>query len=120
MTEAQILSGIRGSIESDAEKERSSAIKDIDHSVCPSDLKKDRYRKDTIHRYRLVITVMAIIILWLLCVMALLFLSLFRSRLSDAVLIALLGTTTFNVLGLAVIVLKGFFQYMEQDIKFDE
>lgn len=119
MVEDNGFNRIRGSIENTPEK-KATKIKDADYGVSPEDLKKDRYKKDTAHRQRLVITVMIIIIGWLLAVMTLLFFCLFRTGLSDAVLIALLGTTTVNVLGLAAIVLKGFFHHMNQDIEFDE
>lgn len=70
---------------------------------------KERFSKDTKLRNNLSWWVIAVDSLWLLCVIILLFLNSCCIRLSDSVLMVLLGTTTANVLGLAFIVLKGMF-----------
>ncbi len=101
-------------------KDKKSSEDDLDFSLTPEKLKADRYKRDTYHRSHLAWTVMATIMLWLLFVMVIVVLCLFRQGLSDAVLIALLGTTTANIIGLAMIVLKGFFQYMDQTVSFKE
>ena len=50
-----------------------------------------------------------LISVWLLLVMAVLVLSMFCGRIESSVLIALLTTTTVNILGLPFIILKGLF-----------
>lgn len=74
------------------------------------DQERDRYEQDTRYRKNLAIWVMSIVPGWLIFVLVLVFLcSASVFALSDNVMIALLATTTANVLGLAFIVLKGIF-----------
>lgn len=71
-----------------------------------------RFNDDTGHRACLVDWIKALIPMYLILVFFLLLLNGFTTLpffLSDAVLIAILSTTTVNVIGLAVIVLKGLF-----------
>lgn len=69
-----------------------------------------RFGQDTQHRRMLIIWMMIVVSSWLLFV---LFLTIFNKILcintSDNVLIALLATTTINVLGLSKIILTGLF-----------
>ena len=67
-----------------------------------------RYYHDTIHRKHLICWVMWIIPIWLVAVLAIVaFMDV--SRVSDTVKTTLLVTTTANVIGLALVVLKGVF-----------
>ena len=70
--------------------------------------KAKRYEHDTIHRKHLICWVMWIIPIWLIAV---LLITAFTSpcRVSDTVKTTLLVTTTANVIGLALVVLKGMF-----------
>lgn len=68
-----------------------------------------RYDQDTRFRKHLANWVMWIVPGWLLVVLGIVFIALFKNGLDASVLIALLATTTANVLGLAYIVLKGIF-----------
>ncbi len=95
-----------------SERNKSLEFRDID--AYGLDLQKvkselDRYKKDTENRDKLtswvkwVVSIYLIIVCFILCV---------NSRclcLSDVVICTLLGTTTFNILGLMYIVLKGYF-----------
>ncbi len=67
--------------------------------------KNYRYGQDTSHRHTLIIWVMTIIPLWLIVVLVIVTFS----QIDSNVKIALLGTTTINVLGLPLIVLRGLF-----------
>lgn len=71
---------------------------------------KERFKQDTEFRKHFSNWVMSIVPTWLGLTMVLLFLTGFGcTRFSDTVVVALLTTTTANVLGLAFIVLKGMF-----------
>lgn len=71
---------------------------------------KDRYAQNTKHRYTLVIWMMWIVGAWLVITAGIVIAQLcVKKGISDAVMCALLTTTTVNVLGLAVIVLRGLF-----------
>ena len=73
-----------------------------------------RFAEDTGHRRWLIFWVKCVVSIWLLCVIIVVtFNSVFRFNLSDSVLIALLTTTTVNILGLAYIVLQGLFKVKE-------
>jgi len=72
-------------------------------------LKNERYKSDTFDRKWLAIWAAAIVSLWLAAVLFLLFFNT-HIKTSDTVMVALLGTTTLNVLGLTYIVLKGHFE----------
>ena len=65
----------------------------------------DRYKQDTAHRKTLVIWVMCVVSIWLIAVLAITILC----QVSDNVKITLLATTTVNILGLPLIILKGLF-----------
>lgn len=82
-------------------------------------LLKKRYSNDTLARLILACSTQTIIVGWLVCVMIILIGNAHRS-LSDSVLITLLTTTTTTVIGLALIVLRGFFQYMKQDVELND
>jgi len=73
-------------------------------------LENKRYESDTKDRKWLAIWTAVVVSIWLSSVLILLvFNELKRICLSDTVLVALLGTTTLNVLGLSFIVLRGHF-----------
>lgn len=83
---------------------------DID-SMNLSDQKKERYKQDTRHRHILSCWVMFVVSIWLFLVMTLLFLNGPENLgLNDGVMITLLGTTTINILGLPLIILKSLFK----------
>lgn len=90
---------------------------DRDLTLNAEDLKKSRYRSDTKNRAYIAWTVIGIIIVWLVFVGIILCLNHKVFQLSDTVLVALLTSTTVTVLGLPAIVLRGFFQYMDQNTK---
>jgi len=78
--------------------------------------KTRRFAEDTKHRKGLVLWVKSVVSLWLTGVLFVVtFNSLLCFNLSDKVMIALLTTTTVNILGLAYIVLKGLFQLSDRD-----
>lgn len=91
----------------------SSSSEDIPQNVDAMSIgeqQKTRYSQDTKFRKHLAWWVMGIVPVWLATVLVLLFLQGFSGfTLSDSVLVALLATTTVNVLGLAFIVLRGIF-----------
>lgn len=91
---------------------------DVDDSLSNvDDPRETRYKHDTKNRDWLTKATVRIIICWLTATIAIVLLSGFRCiTLSDTVLCMLLGTTTINVLGLAAIVLKGFFKEMNQNV----
>ena len=69
-----------------------------------------RYSSDTIDRKWLAKWTAIVVSVWLLTVLLILLFNKRHIGLGDTVLIALLGTTTLNVLGLSYIVLKGHFR----------
>ena len=79
-------------------------------------LLKSRYRFDTIVRIILACSTQLLIFGRITCVIIILMNNRACYSLHDSVLIAILGTTTATVIGLALIVLKGFFQFMKQDV----
>lgn len=87
-----------------------NAIENAD-DMSLAEQKAVRYGQDTKYRSHLAIWVMWIVPGWLASVVVILGLCGFRvMELNTEVLIALLATTTANVLGLAYIVLKGIFR----------
>lgn len=72
-------------------------------------LENQRYKDDTEHRKVLSTWAGTLVSIWLVSVLLILTNNTNRFELSDSVLIALLGTTTLNVLGLMVIVLNDLF-----------
>ena len=81
--------------------------------------KKERFEQDTKFRKHFSNWVMAIVPSWLLLTMVLMFFTGFNlTSFSDGAIVALLTTTTANVLGLAFIALKGMFP--EGNIKDNE
>jgi hypothetical protein len=69
-----------------------------------------RFAEDTKHRKGLIRWVKIVVSIWLgLVLFVVTFNDLLHFRLHDGVLIALLTTTTINILGLAYIVLQGLF-----------
>ena len=71
--------------------------------------KRRRYQNDTRNRNILAFMTMSIIIVWMLILSFVIFGNHVWNLMSDVVLVALLGTTTATVLGLAAIVLRGYF-----------
>lgn len=74
--------------------------------------KTERYGQDTRHRSRLIYWVMIIIPAWLIAVLCIVAFT-DRCMVSDTVKTTLLVTTTANVIGLALVVLKGMFKAEE-------
>lgn len=86
---------------------------DIDSDDLSKQLKKleaNRYSSDTIDRKWLAKWTAIVVSFWLSAVLSILFFNERHIHLDNSVLIALLGTTTLNVLGLSFIVLRGHFQ----------
>ena len=81
-----------------------------------SEIQKElRYKKDTRNKNLLALWTAIIISLWMLALLFVIFWNRVWHFMSDTVLIALFGTTTATVLGLAAIVLKGYFHNQEKD-----
>ncbi len=74
-------------------------------------LEISRYQEDTKSRKNLAFWSVIVVSFWLIAVLLILTVNHIFMKLSDNVLIALLGTTTLNVLGLSYIVLKAYFKY---------
>ncbi|MBQ0082577.1 MAG: hypothetical protein KBT41_04775 [bacterium] len=72
-------------------------------------LYNDDLEKANAHRHTLVVWMIIVVSVWLAFTAGIVIAQLIMYKLTDAVLCALLTTTTVNVLGLAVIVLKGLF-----------
>lgn len=71
---------------------------------------RERFKQDTEQRKTLVIWMIIVVSSWLLFTCAVVVAEIcICKKLSDTVLCMLLGTTTANVLGLAMIVLQGLF-----------
>ncbi len=73
-----------------------------------------RYREDTSHRKWLAVWTVVVVTIWLMAVLYILLMNKKNIGLGDTVLVALLGTTTLNVLGLSYIVLRGHFNVVEK------
>lgn len=73
-------------------------------------LRNERYREDTKHRRNLSTWAASIVSLWLISVLLILIFNSKSINLSDSTMIALLSTTTLNVLGMMLIVLRGLFE----------
>lgn len=78
-------------------------------------LKNQRFNLDTIDRSELAHKTFWLIASWLFGVFLLLVLNSRKFHLSDSVMLMLLGTTTVNIIGLAAIVLNGYFKHMNQN-----
>ena len=90
-------------------EETPNLSKDIDKSSM-IEQEKERFKQDTGQRKTLVIWMMIVVSLWLAFTCGIVITELYiQKKLSDTVLCMLLGTTTANVLGLAMIVLRGLF-----------
>ena len=88
-----------------------STLDNDEHSLKEQEkLYNVRFKNDTKWRCRLSWWVIIVDSAWLLLVIVILFLNDLFLHLDNSVLITLLGTTTANVLGLAVIVLRGLFR----------
>lgn len=88
---------------------RTGREKDVDRDNLPKQ-KAIRYGKDTAHRGGLIRWVKWVVSLSLILTFSILSLNRWLGlNISDSVLIALLTTTTANILGLAYIILKGLF-----------
>ena len=85
-------------------------------NLCTED-KRRRYNQDTKDRSALAHRTFWLIVGWLVSVVIILMYNTESFFLSDKVLFMLLGTTTINVLGLAFVVLKGYFEHMDQNVK---
>lgn len=84
-------------------------FKDVDKSTM-EEQERLRFKQDTEQRRTLVKWMMIVVSLWLLFTSAIVITELcICKKLSDTVFCMLLGTTTANVLGLAMIVLRGLF-----------
>lgn len=70
----------------------------------------ERFKDDTQHRKTMSIWAAMVVSFWLLSVILILIGNNYSYKLNDNVLIALLTTTTINVLGLMIIVLNDFFK----------
>lgn len=86
-----------------------------DQALMSKVLKNRRFSLDTEDRSVLARKTFWLIVAWLSCVVILLAFNSLWFRLSDSVLLMLLGTTTINIIGLAAIVLNGYFKHMNQN-----
>lgn len=87
--------------------------KSLEHKKGEAEL--DRYLQDTLHRRSLVTWAATVVSFWLLCIVFVLTRNTEEYKLSDTVMVALLGTTTINVLGLMIIVLNDLFKGKKDD-----
>jgi hypothetical protein len=94
---------------SDDETLVSNNSDELDFDGQKNRLKLKRFSDNTENRKGLAKWTTWVVTVWLFLVLAILFFNSTFICLSDSVLIALLGTTTVNVLGLSYIVLKGYF-----------
>ncbi|WP_320019798.1 hypothetical protein [Labilibaculum manganireducens] len=99
------------------ENQKISKEKDIDSSDLEVQIKRkklenNRFDSDTYDRKWLAKWTAIVVTFWLFLVLAIVCLSSVL-KLSDTVLVTLLGTTTLNVLGLSFIVLRGHFNTAE-------
>ena len=120
------LDALRSIIERPLKKEdcddkdnRTTSQQKDDWDATRHKLLKARYSNDTVVRIILACSTQFIIMGWLICVLVIL-MGKAHCSLSDSVLITLLGTTTTTIIGLALIVLRGFFQYMKQDVELND
>ncbi len=81
-----------------------------DYDKIGKQLRNARYREDTKHRKNLSTWAAVIVSIWLISVLLILTFNTSWLDLSDTVMVALLSTTTLNVLGMMVIVLRGLFE----------
>lgn len=72
-------------------------------------LENEKLKDENSQRRTLVIWMMFVVSIWLFITALIVFVQLCKGSLSSTVLCTLLSTTTVNVLGLAVIVLRGLF-----------
>ncbi|KOS07017.1 hypothetical protein AM493_13980 [Flavobacterium akiainvivens] len=118
----------------DIDKLKASLGKSIKADIKPEDIEKaerqeqslehkqreaelDRYLQDTTHRRSLVTWAATVVSFWLICVIFILTRNTLQYKLSDTIMVALLGTTTINVLGLMIIVLNDLFKGKKEDNK---
>ena len=81
-----------------------------DYDRISKQLRNARYEEDTVHRRRLSTWASIIVSIWLIAVLFIITRNTSVYKLSDTVMVALLTTTTFNVLGMMFIVLRGLFE----------
>lgn len=93
------------------EKWSEDIINDNVNDDIDPDLENKRYGEDTRHRSKLVNWVIVLVSGWMLFVASILFLNkVYELELNTEIIITLLTTTTINILGLPIIVLKGLFK----------
>ena len=80
-----------------------------DYDKISKKLRNERYQEDTKHRRNLSTWAASIVSLWLISVLLILIFNESQIKLKDTTLVALLSTTTLNVLGMMFIVLRGLF-----------
>ena len=81
-----------------------------DYDQLSKKLRNDRYEEDTRHRRNLSTWATVVVSVWLISVLLILTFNTRYLDLSNNVMIALLSTTTLNVLGMMFIVLRGLFE----------
>lgn len=87
-------------------EEAISEVKDWNRDISPTE---KRYARETVLRENLTITFTIIIVFWLLSVILILVGNTTTYKLSDNVLIALMVTSSANVIGMMIIILKNLF-----------
>lgn len=97
-----------------ASSERDVDIDSDDLTTQRRQFENQRYREDTSHRKWLAAWTVLVVTVWLVAVLYILLMNKKFIGLGDTVLVALLGTTTLNVLGLSYIVLRGHFTVTER------
>jgi hypothetical protein len=103
------VADLEATINAQQELTRFRDIDSLDYDSQRKAYANERYKSDTRDRKWLAEWVVALVSIWLLFVLLIL-INKETLKLSDTVLVALLGTTTLNIIGLSAIVLRGHFK----------
>lgn len=108
--EQELLDDLFSALEQSVEFERTSGVDAEQEKVRYLQLQNDNLANANAHRTTLVYWMIIVVSAWLVLTAGIVIAQLCLDQLSDTVMCALLTTTTVNVLGLAVIVLRGLFR----------
>lgn len=108
--EQDLLDDFLSALEQSVEFERSSGVDAEQEKIRYLQLRNDDLENANAHRTTLVYWMIVVVSAWLVITAGIVITQLCLNQLSDTVLCTLLTTTTVNVLGLAVIVLRGLFR----------
>ena len=109
-TTRYLLDDFLSALEQSVEFERSSGVDAEQEKIRYLQLRNDDLENANAHRTTLVYWMIVVVSAWLVITAGIVITQLCLNQLSDTVLCTLLTTTTVNVLGLAVIVLRGLFR----------